>query len=433
MNNGYAVKFKKMCRNNIIGMAGIRLQGQVQTRAGEMDSVANNAIEAAWKDWSKRRNCDITERSSLVKFQRQAIDSLVDNGEYMFLILTDENNPYRMSLKMLDPVLCPPDYCMSIGEEPGSYVWNGIEFNEFGKPVAYYFIQGPQRTGVYSFGGRPLKRVPAENIIHGFEEILTGQTRGFPWLTSGIFNIQNLGEINLAALISVRSNATSIGTISKQFDDSLDEMEEISIKKGEYNVITDEVTLTPADIKTPDGNYTPFMKENLREIASGGDVSYHSLHNDYESVNYSSLRQSALSERDGWSVRQSDFAEAFLEEIYLRWLPLQLLTRTINLPASQLDRLKAHRWQPRRWQWVDPQKEMSANAKAIDYVTKSPSQVIREGGRDPQEVFQEWASDIETMRKLGIPEDKINFILSGGKSTNDAIIDEAGAASPGSE
>lgn len=419
LNNGYAMKYKKMCKNNIVGHTGIRLQAQVKTRAGDMDSKANTMIEEAWKEWSKRRNCDVEQAQNFISFQRQAVESLVENGEYMFLIVQDKNlGEFQFALKMIDPVFCPVDYCVDRGLEPDSYVWNGIEFNSLGRPIAYYFIQNTRRDGIYTFGGRPLQRIPAHEILHGFERIMVDQKRGFPWLISGIVNVQNLGEINLASLISVRANATAIGTIQKEYDDSLDENEDIDIKKGEFNVITKEITLTPAEIKTPDSNYPNFMKENLREIASGGDVSYNSLHNDYESVNYSSLRQSALSERDGWTVRQDDLAEGFLEEVYRLWLPLQLLTGTIALPASQLQRLKPHRWQGRRWQWVDPAREMNANAKAQDYLNKSPSQVIREGGRDPNEVYKEYAQDIIDMRDAGIPEEKINYILSGGKSTN---------------
>ena len=59
-------------------------------------------------------------------------------------------------------------------------------------------------------------------------------------------------------------------------------------------------------------------------------------------------------------------------------------------------------WQPRRWQWVDPLKEMEANRSAVELRTRSISDIIREQGKDPNETWAELANDLDTLRGLGI-------------------------------
>jgi capsid protein len=63
--------------------------------------------------------------------------------------------------------------------------------------------------------------------------------------------------------------------------------------------------------------------------------------------------------------------------------------------------LPAH-FQGRRWAWVDPQKDGFANQLAIQQRLKSRSQIIREQGDDPDEVFRACAQDEAKLRELGL-------------------------------
>jgi len=67
-------------------------------------------------------------------------------------------------------------------------------------------------------------------------------------------------------------------------------------------------------------------------------------------------------------------------------------------------RMEAKRvsWQPRRWQWVDPMKDAEANRVAVEMGTRSISDIIREQGRDPEQVWQELSEDLQRLNELGI-------------------------------
>jgi len=59
-------------------------------------------------------------------------------------------------------------------------------------------------------------------------------------------------------------------------------------------------------------------------------------------------------------------------------------------------------YQPRRWDWVDPSKDMTAYEKEHGLKAISISEIIRKRGRDPDEVFNEIARDNEKMAALGL-------------------------------
>ena len=59
-NNDYGKKFIRMVKTNIIGPSGIIMQARVKNDNSQPDKLANDKLEEAWKNWSKKGNCDVT-------------------------------------------------------------------------------------------------------------------------------------------------------------------------------------------------------------------------------------------------------------------------------------------------------------------------------------------------------------------------------------
>ena len=59
-------------------------------------------------------------------------------------------------------------------------------------------------------------------------------------------------------------------------------------------------------------------------------------------------------------------------------------------------------WQPRGWQWIDPQKEISANIEAVKNGFKSVSDVLSESGRDPLDTLSQLAAEKELADAMGL-------------------------------
>jgi hypothetical protein len=167
------------------------------------------------------------------------------------------------------------------------------------------------------------------------------------------------------------------------------EGESITVSQpGTYDVLPPGVTFQAHESRYPDQVVGPFVKHHLQRIASGWGIAYHSLANDLEGVNFSSIRSGTLEERDRWAADQEWFIAAFLEPVYQAWLQWCLLKGLIlmpngsALPAAKLDKFRAHQWQPRRWDWVDPKADTEANILKVKAGLMSPQDLSAAMGYD---------------------------------------------------
>jgi lambda family phage portal protein len=171
------------------------------------------------------------------------------------------------------------------------------------------------------------------------------------------------------------------------------------IKKGDYGILPPGWEFQLDDVTHPTTAYPDFVKAALRSIASGLGVGYNTLANDLEGVNYTSLRMGALNERAVWEMLQEWFCESFVQPVYEAWLEAAMalgnLTYANGAPLAAI-RMREYRrtaWQCVRWPWVDPAKEAAAQEKQIQLRLRSVSEIIREAGREPSEVWAELAQD----------------------------------------
>lgn len=436
-NNDYAKAFLRMCRQNIVGPQGVQLLAQSRDDRGKLDSLANDAIEAGWEAWSHRNNCDVTGKRSWRAIQAASVQSAVKDGEFMHrMIFGADAGPWGFALQVLDPQRCPVD----MNEERtgrNTFIRQGIEFNRYGRPLFYYFTTDDERDTEYRYGGRNFVRVPADQIVHGFLEDMVGQKRGLPWMATSLFRMRHLNGMEDAAIINARVGASKMGFIQwkdgqqPDFLDDLDDDEKkdmltIDAEAGTFPVLPEGAELHEWNPQYPAGEFAPFYKTMLRGIAAGMGVLYNNLASDLEGVNFSSIRQGTLDEREHWKELQEWLIESLIQPVFEAWLPRALLggflkVRGRPLKPERIDRYSVVTWQPRRWQWIDPRADVDAAVDSKNNMLTSPSTIIREQGKDPQDVWAETARDmramIDAMVAEGLDEDtaKELVLMSMGK------------------
>ncbi|MCA0905143.1 phage portal protein [Ruegeria marisrubri] len=421
-NNDYMKAFLRLCDQNIVGHRGVVLQAQARDNDGSLDRAANEALESWWRQWCRAENCDVTGRRSFRVMCKSAVRSAAKDGEFMFREIRGRAAPMGYALQILDPQRCPIDY--SIERLPqGRFVRQGIEFSREGRPLAYYFMTGDPARNAYTFNGSNLERVPAGEIIHGFLEDIVGQRRGLPWAATTLWRMNQLNEFEKAAVVNARMGASVGGFLEweegygpEPDDDDLDAHEEFYIEAegGVFQELPEGLKHKAFDSRYPTGEFTPFHKAMLRGTAAGMGVSYVSLANDLEGVNFSSIRQGVLDEREHWMDLQEWLIETLIERAYQNALQPALLLGLVKDGPVRLkpERIAKYRkvfWQGRRWAWVDPQKDINAEVTAKDNLLTAPSEIIRKQGRDPETVWRTLAGDIKSMQDAGIPE---KFIMA---------------------
>jgi lambda family phage portal protein len=169
----------------------------------------------------------------------------------------------------------------------------------------------------------------------------------------------------------------------------------------------------------PGQNLPGFLKVIMRSIASGLDVSYNDFANDLEGVNFSSLRAGTLSERDGWKMDQAFFIENFCLPVFAEWLTCTLLSGKTFLPLSKFEKFNKPVFVPRRWDWVDPLKDIKAHREALEMNIAAPQEVIEAAGRDPEEVLEMIQTWNELTKAYGILPPAPQKTLAVDKSTTE--------------
>ena len=176
-------------------------------------------------------------------------------------------------------------------------------------------------------------------------------------------------------------------------------------ESGEYLTLPGSVRdFKSFSAEYPSGEFPTFVKQILRGVSAGLGVSYHALSGDLESVNFSSGRLGAMEDREMWKALQNWFIDTVMTRLFNVWVESTLLKRQIpGVDILRLDEIqRAATWQPRRWQHIQPREEMAANELALKLRLRSRSEIIRESGNDPDDVWREIEAENQTLTALGI-------------------------------
>ena len=413
MNNPYYRRFNTLLKDNVIGDTGIRPQAQAKDANGKLDEVANQAIENAWGEWSKV--CDITGKMNLNGLFKLLITTCNREGEGLLRIVRGKDaGAWGFGLQLIDPRRL--DIKKNEVLDNGNYIRFGIEFNKYGKPLNYYIKKYSDDWRNYTYANEPYEIIPADDIIHGFISEYVDQKRGIPWSATSLMRMYMLGGFEEAAVEHARAGACQMGFITSPADpDAYDEDEEdgqtydmdIEATPATFKELPPGYDVKKFDPNYPNGEFDSFDKAMLRGIAMGLGAGYSSISGDLSSVNFSSLRQGILDEREVWKGLQEWFIFTFSERIFNEWLKYSLLFSKIKcgngyLKPERIEKYKEISWTARRWSWVDPVKDINSASIAVKNGFRSRSDVIREIGRDPDEVWNEVEEENKTLKNKGI-------------------------------
>ena len=406
-NNNLARRFLKLCQTHIVGPDGFALQVQAVTNRGEVDSDSNNLVEKDFKRWSRKGVCELTGLYSFVSIQRTTARTTARDGESllrMYDVRPTARNPWGFVVEMLDPSRL--DHRLNDDLRNGNRIRMGIELNAAGRPVAYH-LKKSNRYDI-NISADMHERVDAEDIIHWFTPDRAEQLRAATWMSSAMLSMHQNEAYMDTAIVAARAGAAKMGFIKTDRDvdpsgSIADEDGQLyeELEPGVIGQIGIDDDFIGFDPKYPHEGFGPFIKVNQRGIAAGLEVSYHTLTGDLTDVNFSSIRSGVLEERESWKVLQNSFAESINERIYLRWLAASdLVGRAAKLGLRRegfYERFSEHRWQGRRWSWVDPLKDIKAVIESINAGLTSPQRVASEMGVDINEVLDQIANFQKTM------------------------------------
>ena len=412
-NNDYAKKFLNMCKVNVVGKAGFTLQNKARDANGKMDKVANDIIENEWALWGKKGNCTVDGKLSWRGVQELFIKTVARDGEFLARKIRGFKNPWRFALQILEADLLDERYNVPAGRGQ-NMIKMGIEYDEWDRPVAYHLRK--KHPGDYfrsQVSAQTYEPVAASEIIHCFIPDRATQGRGVPWMHTASRRMNQVGEYEYTEVIAAREGACKGGFFEKTdptgmgayVGDGKDSQgNQISnIEPGQIEELPAGLVFKEFNPTHPTVQFADFIKASLRGIASGLNVSYNSLANDLEGVNFSSMRSGAIEERENWKQLQAWMIDNFMFSVFEPWLEMLLLTNRTYLPYAKFDKFNVPEFRGRVFDWVDPGKDIDAELKQVRAGWKTNRQVVSERlNMDLEDVYEQLQEEKLLAEKYGI-------------------------------
>lgn len=431
-NDDTVRRFLSLLKQNVPGHAGIKLQAKNKLADGKtLDSERNVIIEREWSLFcGKRRyrggfvSASACGQMSMREIAWLSLATRAIDGECFIQILRGyPHNRHRFAVRFLNPDLLDSGYCTEL--PGGRRIEMGIEFDEFDRPIAYHFSeQHPNRK--FTGKNQRRQRIPAAQIIHIFRHEFVGQIRGIPDFASIMHKTKMLHGVHEAIVVGWRVAASKMGFFTaadpghfyrEEDEESSFDASEIEATPGSFDMIPSGMKLETFDPEYPTSTYESGHKVFMQQLANGLNVSTPTLSNNYADVNYSSLRQALLEDREGWRCLQAEMIDGFYQPLFDEWYDWTVnTTRLISVAEENRNQDPVIVWQPRGWPWVDPLKEVNAQLRAIDGNIRTRQSIIAEtSGADFTETADELADENKALKERGLLSDAVNNKVAGNE------------------
>lgn len=385
-----------------------------------------------WKNWTEYADAD--GQLDYYGLQGLIARTAYESGSCLVRLrqrLPEDKFEIPLQLQVLEP-----DY-LDLGKHSnlsnGGWIWGGIEFDSIGRRAAYWLF--PEHPGeVSAFRNKNLisKRIPAEFVQHIYEKTRPGQAHGVPRLAASMLRFRDLGDFEEAELVRKGYEACFMAIVmgkdgsktlgQSQVDPNSGKRTE-TITAGMIAYIDDAQDVRFGQ-PSPMGGYGEYTVSHLHAIAAGAGCTYQQMTGDLSSVNLSSIRAGLIEYRRSVEVFQwLTFVPMHGNPIFRAWEKYARIAGKIKMKSK--DPIVPV-WTPPKWDWVDPVKEVAATRDEIAGGLVSLSEKLRARGYDPQEVFTEIGTDVQSLAKLsGIPEEIVfQIMFQSGK------VLQSGNASP---
>lgn len=402
---------------NVVGDAGFTYIPKPAKKAGQPEVDFDAAKFLKYHFWKWATNpafADLTGRKTFVAICRLIAENWARDGEGIVVIDRHAQNPYGIALRVIRPDAL--DETMNGGDAPlGTYIRNGVKVDATTlRPLAYYFRTTREDSSATIYNGKPFIEIPAGDVFHVFTQHDECQTRGIPLGHSVLRKLKMLDEYNISELVAARDEANTVGI----FHAPAGREDEIVPLNEDGDASATLCGKSEPDTKyiLPQGweydSHTPqhpnrelvaFKNSMLRDIASGLCLEYANFANDWSGVSFSSVRVGTLSERDHWRMLQGQMIEQFVAPVFRAWLESFLkLSASGTYQSADFDRLAECEFRGRRWEWVDPMKDVNAAVLAVQHGWKTYEQIAADYGGDIDDNLEENARIVKKVAELGL-------------------------------
>jgi lambda family phage portal protein len=392
-NNPYARKAIKTICLNVVGTG-------IQPAPMDKSKKAVETAKSEWKSWAASKACDFNGRANIYGLQMQAMRALAMSGECLLIRRRDKSGNLPIKIQLLEgDFLDANKTSVSVkAEGQKNYTVQGVEFDSEGRRVAYWIYERPP-SNMTSLQIQS-KRIPAEDVIHIFEEERIGQVRGVPFLTASMLRFRDFDDYEDAQLMRQKVAACFTAFVTQgpsnygeSVQDQIEHLERVEPGMIERLAPGESVTFGSPP---PAEGYSDYTRKVQQGMSAGAGISYESMTGDLTGVNFSSGRMGwieAHKQAEDW--QWNVFIPTFCEGVWA-WFndALQATGKTNKFIATE--------WTPQGRTMIDPVKETKGIMQGIAGGLSSWSEAVRQLGYDPDTLLAQMQEDKAKLESAGI-------------------------------
>lgn len=392
-------------RCNLVVSYGFTPQARIKARSGLITEAQartyNEQLEEVFAQLAPL--IDRSGKRSLWQILRLAERHHGFDGE-SFTVMSDigmADKPIPLTLEVIDPerVETPP------GKLANPRVRMGIEYDARGVIVAYWIRK------THPFDNLDISeqfdRVPADRVLHVYEQWFAGQSRGLPWLTRTLNRVKDTKDFDEATIIAAQVEACFAAFVKTALPPgdaaaaaaagAGDGRRYEDIRPGSIRYLSHADEMYFSQPSRPGNAFQPFMEWQHRRMAAGMNFPYEMVAKNWGGLSFAAGRLSLADARLFVRSQQKLLCEQWLSKVWNRIVDESVMVGAVDIPARNFARLPwafhAHSWTPPAWPYaLNPGEEVDATIKKVDNNLMTKAEAVAELGGD-------W-EDVAAMRKL---------------------------------
>ena len=355
-------------------------------------------LQSHWENWAWSKTWTGQRWKEL---QFQVLRGLIVDGE-VFVVLRKEiigGITQEFKVEIIDALDLP-----MVDTAQGGNIQQGIRFSNTGEIVSYLFSS--YNTGTRR-GLRPnqVAEVDAADVLHVFRQDRSKQVRGVSWIRPSLSPLQAIETLrkDYQKLVNQQMRIPGMFGMDREATAREGDMSDADgnkeglLKRTKRTLAASrlEVPVIPAGLEfismkladvVSSQEFSAMREELIQAAARGADLQTFTVTGDVSRGNFSSYRHGAMENIKVFRRGQGLLINLFIKPLLQAWLEWERL-RLPSLP------MLAPRTMLPPNAYIDPQKEATATQKEIQMGVKTISEVIRNAGGKPEEVFVERAKE----------------------------------------
>lgn len=393
--------FVSLLQQNVIGHKGFQFRSTVRNAKGAINQAVAHKIEAAWEDFTRRGNFEITGQYSLVDALDMWVQSLAIDGEILGKKCFGEGKwGFQVQLLHSEQLIVTKHELYEMG----------IKRDQYGRPLEYCLTNHHPGEGLLRYVYEP-----AAAILHAYVPYQIGAPRGIPMTTAVMTTIKALDEYRKAELIAARIQASKFVVYTQEQPDALDpeiameaalpaSTRQNTIQPGMAEVLPPGVDAKWMDPTHPNVAFAPFTADYKREISAGLGISYNNLYSDFQNTSFSSMRAAFIVERAFYRKLQALFIEKVLVPIFEAWIDQSCASGKLGLPPvlGSYDWYKSCEFSGKAYEFSNPLQEAEAQKVLVEERIMSRTQICAERGTTYEQVLDDIAAEQALEKSKGV-------------------------------